>query len=680
VKHNFQSGYRELINSSVVFLSIPILLSIFTHLWNPVGFPDLDYDEGIYIGRALQVLEGQGPQDPYAYDHPYFGQLFLAGIFKLIGYPDSLHPSVEDAEIAHSIEMLWLVPRVIMGILAVVDTFLIYKIAQVRYNSKKAGFVASVLFAVMPITWLTRWVLLDSIQLPFLLSSVLLAVYSGTRHLKGGKVNNSNSYNIDGSKKHVLIILFSGIFLGLAIFTKIPAFTMIPLVGYLICTQNASYTSKKYSKPSIGQFSYIRNLKNLGLWFVPVILIPLIWPAYAISVGHFNDWIHALYFQTHRESKPLIESVKSFFKIDPLLLILGTVGLAFTAIKRDYLVLLWILPYLIFLFLIGYVSTFHFIPLLPALSIAPARLIVYLSDKTPEKIRHLLPYAVISAVALFGLIVTPILTTTNFNSSYLRTAAFITQIASNSTNRITIITNPLYLWILRDVFQPSNDYKMYETHDIETPVKTKEAVLIVDQDFIQTMSKQNEQGQLLRKIYNSYSNKEDTTTIEMGSQKNGILIVLPSRSISASKELGQKINLLDRSHIWDSVNYAKVTSDTKAEGLNITVKTDAQEEVFNRAVLHTKINSNKTFPSLSLTYSSKSIAGNAIFYMEIRDASTNKILWHFLLDNTSGNLTSKSFVLPTEIADKEIEFRLYIITHGPGVHILTVKNASLITY
>ena len=31
-------------------------------------------------------------------------------------------------------------------------------------------------------------------------------------------------------------ILISGIFLGLAIFTKIPAFTMIPLVGYLIFT------------------------------------------------------------------------------------------------------------------------------------------------------------------------------------------------------------------------------------------------------------------------------------------------------------------------------------------------------------------------------------------------------------------------------------------------------------
>ena len=31
-------------------------------------------------------------------------------------------------------------------------------------------------------------------------------------------------------------ILISGIFLGLAIFTKIPAFTMIPVVGYLIFT------------------------------------------------------------------------------------------------------------------------------------------------------------------------------------------------------------------------------------------------------------------------------------------------------------------------------------------------------------------------------------------------------------------------------------------------------------
>ncbi|HEX2614825.1 MAG TPA: hypothetical protein VHL10_04980, partial [Nitrososphaera sp.] len=57
---------------------IPLVLSAFTHLWNATGFPDLFYDEGIYMRRAMTVLEHQNPQEnPYYYDHPLFGQIFL---------------------------------------------------------------------------------------------------------------------------------------------------------------------------------------------------------------------------------------------------------------------------------------------------------------------------------------------------------------------------------------------------------------------------------------------------------------------------------------------------------------------------------------------------------------------------------------------------------------------------
>src|SRR5439155_20581357 len=115
-----------------------------------------------------------GPQDPYyPYDHPYFGQIFLAGVFAMIGYPSSLDNSssissfspsssfdsnnnnnnINNNNMLHSIEMLYLVPKVLMGLLAVVDTFLIYKISEYRYN-RNVALISSVLFAVMPITWL----------------------------------------------------------------------------------------------------------------------------------------------------------------------------------------------------------------------------------------------------------------------------------------------------------------------------------------------------------------------------------------------------------------------------------------------------------------------------------------------------------------------------------------------
>ena len=149
-------------------MAIPLVLSTFTHLWNVIGFPAVHFDEGIYMRRAMIVLGGQSPQEGSHYDHPFFGQIFLASILAIIGYPSSLHPTA-NGDAIHSIEMLYMVPRVLMGLLAVVDTFLIYKIAEVRYNSRNIALIASILFAVMPLTWLTRSIWLDFIQLPFLL-------------------------------------------------------------------------------------------------------------------------------------------------------------------------------------------------------------------------------------------------------------------------------------------------------------------------------------------------------------------------------------------------------------------------------------------------------------------------------------------------------------------------------
>src|SRR5215207_6102715 len=148
---------------SITLLVIPLVLSAYTHLWNPIGFPSIYVDEGHYMRRTLSVLNGLGPQEndstyTMQYDHPYFGQLFLAAMLSIVGYPDSLHPSPD----VKSIEMLHMVPRVLMGLLAMADTFLVYKIAERRYNNRMIGFIAAILFAVMPMTWLFRRIMLDS--------------------------------------------------------------------------------------------------------------------------------------------------------------------------------------------------------------------------------------------------------------------------------------------------------------------------------------------------------------------------------------------------------------------------------------------------------------------------------------------------------------------------------------
>ena len=282
----------------IALLVIPLILASFTHLWNVSGFPSFHPDEGVYIRRALHILAGLGIQDPSSkfdhsqestsgYDHPYFGPLLLAGIFKILGYPQNLNTTPDAA----SIETVSSVPRIITGLIAVLDTFLVYRISERRYNSKVALF-ASIIFAVMPLSWFSRRVVLDSIMLPFLLTSILLIL------------------EIKLNPKHVQTLsLLSGLCLGLSIFTKIPAFTLIPVVVFLI-----------YQTIDKEKFPATNRVKIVTIWLLPVILIPMIWPAYAFLSGDFEEWIDGVLWQSSErksEGKSFYEIINSAFKTDP---------------------------------------------------------------------------------------------------------------------------------------------------------------------------------------------------------------------------------------------------------------------------------------------------------------------------------------------------------------------------
>jgi hypothetical protein len=136
---------------SLISLAIPLILSAFTHLWNPIGFPAIWVVEGQYMDRAMHLLQGLGLHgthsiSPHPYDHPFFGQMILATIFKIIGYPRFLRPTTD----LHSIEMLYLVPKIIMGSLAILDTFLVYLIAYFRYdNNRIIAMIAATLFSYL---------------------------------------------------------------------------------------------------------------------------------------------------------------------------------------------------------------------------------------------------------------------------------------------------------------------------------------------------------------------------------------------------------------------------------------------------------------------------------------------------------------------------------------------------
>ena len=172
------------------------------------------------------------------------------------------------------------------------------------------------LFAVMPFTWILRRILLDSIMLPFLLSSIFFAI-----HINNNKTKSKNQicHKETKSRKYLLVLL-SSTFLGLAIFSKIPAFTFIPMVGVLVFRNS--------------------NIKILGLWIIPVIVIPSLWPGYAWANDEFDDWSSGVLLQTQRLSQPLIHSLYNFFKTDPVLFIMGIGGLMYANKEGSFLALM----------------------------------------------------------------------------------------------------------------------------------------------------------------------------------------------------------------------------------------------------------------------------------------------------------------------------------------------------
>lgn len=324
-----------------VLIIIVISLSAFTHLWNPIGFPVIHRDEQTYLMRGLYFSEGLGPQLAGIYDHPYFGWILLGSMLKLLG----LNSHTFTAETgANELASFFLIPRLLAGILAVIDTFLVYKIAEKRYNPTIA-FIAALFFAVMPLTWLLRRFLLESFLLSFTLASLLVS-----------------QYIIDSTKRDKYLTVGSALLLGMAIFSKAPAFTFIPLIAI---------TTFRNSK---------RNYKILGLWFMSVLVVPALWPTFALYLNQLDMFVDGIIWQNSRKipDSPFFyveKALRIFFGLDPVLIILGLAGAIVATLRKDFLFVMWILPYFIFVLVNGYASDFHFVILFPPLTIAAAVLI-----------------------------------------------------------------------------------------------------------------------------------------------------------------------------------------------------------------------------------------------------------------------------------------------------------------
>ena len=465
------SGKRSL------FLLVVILaLSAYTHTWNPAGFLTFQIDEGVYIERAARMLDHEVLYG--LHDHPFLGQTVLAGFMYVTGYQGLFDdPSTDPSHL----EAFYAYPRAFMGLLAVLDTLLVYLIAD-RMFGRRIAAVAAVIFAVAPMSLLLRLVLLDSILLPFVLSSVLLALHS-----RG-----------PGDRKRHLLLLASGACLGLAIFTKVPAVTMIPPCAIL-----AYWAS--------------RRIRDVGLWIAPVVAVPAIWPAYVAQAGQFDAWIQDVIWQAGRSNGGLPDAIMKLMGYDPILIPLGMAGFAFAAIclvlrlgrrggegRRTawavggggkgggpphdprtgrYLVphtvelrslgflIAWFSSILLLFSASGWMLFFHLSMLLPALCIAVAVLIMWgrggllsrdTGGKDPAGDRGAL--IAVTVIGLAGLLTSGVIVYLDVRASEFEAASFLLQNYSDEPNTVKVVS-PMFHWLLVDVYGLQNTTGYFQDDD-----------------------------------------------------------------------------------------------------------------------------------------------------------------------------------------------------------------------
>ncbi|MGA8483655.1 MAG: hypothetical protein WB706_04585, partial [Nitrososphaeraceae archaeon] len=281
-----------------------------------------------------------------------------------------------------------------------------------------------------------------------------------------------------------------------------------------------------------------KNQKLLGLWFIPVLLIPSVWPIYAISTGQFDQWIDGVLWQSERENSGLVIALGKLFAIDPVFMILSLGGFIYAALlkRRDILLLLWIVPFIVFNLLSGYVSYWHLTPLLPAFCISSALLIAETSKIFHNrKIAKVVPYAIVGSVGLFGLITTSMLITLNLTSFHYQViSVLVNQLQEGSTRRnedisynltrngynnegITVLGSNYWLWLPKYVFDNNqiNDYKNYYN---DGDIRTKNNLFVVNENFIYDMTRDNNTERNIESLRTLYVNSSVLATIEEDKQ------------------------------------------------------------------------------------------------------------------------------------------------------------------
>jgi hypothetical protein len=303
-------------------------------------------------------------------------------------------------------------------------------------------------------------------------------------------------------------------------------------------------------------------------------------------------------------------------------------------------------------------------------------LITNLIDKLANrKVRNILSFSIISALVIFGLVNFMIpLTKINNDNRFSEVALVLRYLEENKNENITTISNDVYSWIPKYVFQLDSDYLIPEIGNDENPQNEK-VLMVVDGAFRDVLSTHDAIGKHLNKIYNEHS-KDGTTILGDGLNK----IVLP-QAWPSNLTRYSVINLVDNWHVWKPNSNSSINISQSDNNLTILVDTNKKHRITKHAFLHTELKNLTGTPLLlSLEYASKSPSLNTKYYLQIKDNDgQNRRYYKRDLSDTSGNLTKNLFILPSNILDKPLEFRLGIQANSTGDHMLSLKTAMIIS-
>jgi hypothetical protein len=169
------------------------------------------------------------------------------------------------------------------------------------------------------------------------------------------------------------------------------------------------------------------------------------------------------------------------------------------------------------LYLVGWVTHFHLILILPPLCMAIAKMfydIPKLIGLRKKYYQSVFPSLTLSIVVIFGFTSLFILTSVNLSYVQVQSISFVAKEIemnnqNNSTNSdgVTIVMSPIFSWIFKYVFDGNHD-TFSHVRDTQ-PIKSSKILLLVDSTYYHVISKEEGENvtqiERLEKIFNSTS-------------------------------------------------------------------------------------------------------------------------------------------------------------------------------